>query len=89
LVTSYELRVASLQPATYNPQLEIVMWDVLSGDFDIKLSPENCYQNVVNNVRNGSIIVFHDSLKAWDRLEYALPKTIEYLLAKGYRFEKL
>lgn len=69
--------------------LEIVMWDVLSGDFDLQLSPEKCYQNVIKNTRNGSIIVFHDSLKAWDRLAYALPKTIEYLLAKGYRFEKL
>lgn len=72
-----------------NSKLDIIMWDVLSGDFDLKLSPEKCYQNVINKVRNGSIIVFHDSLKAWDRLEYALPKTIEHLLAKGYRFEKL
>lgn len=69
--------------------LEIIMWDVLSGDFDLQLTPERCYQNVIKNTRNGSIIVFHDSLKAWDRLKYALPKVIEYLLAKGYRFEKL
>lgn len=86
LVMSYELRVTSSQPAPRNSQLNIVMWDVLSGDFDLKLSPENCYQNVIKNTRNGSIIVFHDSLKAWDRLAYALPKTIEYLLAKGYKF---
>src|SRR5215217_680597 len=49
-------------------QTNIIMWDVLSGDFDIKLSPEKCYENVINNTRNGSIIVFHDSLKAFDRL---------------------
>jgi len=103
LVTSYRLRVTrnpqlnsaqdlahiSPQLTTLNSQLQIVMWDVLSGDFDLNLSPEKCYKNVINHTRNGSIIVFHDSLKAWDRLEYALPKTIEYLLAKGYRFEKL
>jgi len=69
--------------------LEIVMWDVLSGDFDIKLSPEKCYQNVIKNTTNGSIIVFHDSLKAFDRLEYALPKTLEYLTEKGYQFRNL
>ncbi len=62
---------------------------VLSGDFDTSISPERCYHNVMNNAKNGSIIVFHDSLKAWDRLEHALPKTIAYLLAKGYRFAKL
>ena len=80
-------QISNLKSQTSN--LEIIMWDVLSGDFDTKLSPEKCYQNVIKNVRNGTIIVFHDSLKAWDRLTYALPKTIEYLLAKGYRFEKL
>lgn len=89
LVTSYELRVASSQPTTINSKLKIVMWDVLSGDFDLKLSPEKCYQNVIKNTRNGSIIVFHDSLKAWDRLEYALPRAIEFLLKEGYRFKTL
>lgn len=88
LVSSWQLAVGR-ELKTENSELLTVMWDVLSGDFDLKLSPEKCYQNVVNKVRNGSIIVFHDSLKAWDRLEYALPKSIEYLLAEGYRFEKL
>ncbi|WAC41154.1 polysaccharide deacetylase family protein [Pedobacter sp. SL55] len=89
LVTSYELRVASSQPTTSNSKLKIVMWDVLSGDFDLKLSPEKCYQNVIKNTRNGSIIVFHDSLKAWDRLAYALPRAIEFLLKEGYGFKTL
>jgi peptidoglycan/xylan/chitin deacetylase (PgdA/CDA1 family) len=71
------------------PQLEIIMWDVLSGDFDLSLSPEKCYQNIINNTGNGSIIVFHDSLKAFDRLKYALPKAIEYFLNEGYQFAKL
>ncbi|WP_113637053.1 polysaccharide deacetylase family protein [Nubsella zeaxanthinifaciens] len=70
-------------------QQQIVMWDVLSGDFDAGISGEQCYQNVIRNTRNGSIIVFHDSLKAWDRLEYALPKTIAFLKEKGFRFEVL
>ncbi len=80
---------ASPQHATHNTQLEIIMWDVLSGDFDTSISPEKCYQNVIKNTKNGSIIVFHDSLKAFERLEYALPKAIEYLIHEGYQFGKL
>jgi peptidoglycan-N-acetylglucosamine deacetylase len=72
-----------------NTNLSIVMWDVLSGDFDLSLSPETCYQNVVKHVRNGSIIVFHDSLKAFDRLQYALPKALKYLTENGYQFGTL
>ncbi len=72
-----------------NPKLEVVMWDVLSGDFDQKLSPQKCLNHVVKNVESGSIIVFHDSLKAFNRLEYALPKALEYLVAEGYSFGTL
>ena len=77
------------KPKTASCELQIVMWDVLSGDFDINLSPEKCLQNVIKNTENGSIIVFHDSLKAFDRLKYALPKTIQYLSDKGYQFGTL
>lgn len=87
-VESLELELDP-QLTTHNSQLNIIMWDVLSGDFDTKLSPKKCLQNVIKNTENGSIIVFHDSLKAFDRLAYALPKTIEYLLAKGYEFGTL
>lgn len=71
------------------PGLKIVMWDVLSGDFDTKLSPEKCYQNVIKHTENGSIIVFHDSLKAFDRLSYALPKVLAYFSEKGFTFSTL
>ncbi len=67
----------------------IVMWDVLSGDFDPSLSPRQCFENVVNHAGPGSIVVFHDSLKARERLEYALPKVLEHFSAQGYRFEAL
>jgi peptidoglycan/xylan/chitin deacetylase (PgdA/CDA1 family) len=70
-------------------QLNIVMWDVLSGDFDINLAPEKCYQNVIKHTENGSIIVFHDSLKAFDRLSYALPKVLAYFSEKGFTFSTL
>lgn len=75
--------------STANSQLQIVMWDVLSGDFDTKLSPEKCYQNVIKHTENGSIIVFHDSLKAFDRLSYTLPKVLAYFTDKGFTFSTL
>jgi peptidoglycan/xylan/chitin deacetylase (PgdA/CDA1 family) len=71
------------------PDMNIIMWDVLSGDFDLKLTPESCYHNVDKYVENGSIIVFHDSLKAFERLQYALPRSIADLKAKGYQFRTL
>ena len=67
----------------------IVMWDVLSGDFDPNITEEQCLLNVTRNVEPGSIVVFHDSLKAEEKLRYALPKALAYLAEQGYRFEAL
>ena len=71
------------------PNLQIIMWDVLSGDFDVKLSPEKCLQSVLKHTEPGSIVVFHDSLKAFDRLEYVLPKAMEVWSKEGYTFSPL
>ena len=71
------------------PGLKIIMWDVLSGDFDIHLQPEKCLQNVIKHTKGGAIVVFHDSLKAFERLEYVLPRAMEYWVDKGYQFSSL
>ncbi|KAA9041754.1 polysaccharide deacetylase family protein [Ginsengibacter hankyongi] len=84
-ITKFQLR--ALQGEKF--KLKTVMWDVLSGDFDVKISPENCYLNVINNAKAGSIIVFHDSVKAFPRLEYALPKFLDFFSAKGFQFKIL
>jgi len=68
---------------------DIIMWDVLSGDFDTKITGEQCLQNVIKHAEPGSIIVFHDSEKAWERMQYALPKLLAYYTQLGYRFEAL
>ena len=70
-------------------QYSIIMWDVLSGDYDKKTSPEGCLKNVISNVRNGSIIVFHDNVKAQKNLEYTLPKFIDWAKENGFTFEIL
>ena len=67
----------------------IVMWDVLSGDFDTTISPEQVLKNVIQHTSPGSIVVFHDSLKSQERLEYALPKVLAYFAAEGYTFDAL
>jgi len=68
-------------------EVKIVMWDVLSGDFDEDLSPEKCYLNVLKHISKGSIIVFHDSAKAWKRLEYVLPRVLEWCTKQGFQFK--
>lgn len=67
----------------------IVMWDVLTRDYDASLSAEKCLKGSLQTVRNGSIIVFHDSLKAEKNLRYALPRFIETCLREGYTFKAL
>lgn len=71
------------------PELEIIMWDVLSGDFDSEITVEQCTRNVLKNVRNGSIIVFHDSEKAFPRLQHTLPIVLKRIEALGFGFKML
>lgn len=67
----------------------LVMYDLVTRDYSRKLSPERVFDNVKQFARNGSIIVFHDSLKAERNLRYALPLAIEWLKNQGYEFRPL
>ncbi len=78
-------QIKALQDRDY----QIVMWDVLSADFDIEISSEQCYRNVVNIAKRGSIVVFHDSLKASEKLKEVLPRIIGYFSEKGFSFKAL
>jgi peptidoglycan/xylan/chitin deacetylase (PgdA/CDA1 family) len=71
------------------PGIKIVMWNVLSGDFDSSLKPEKCLQNVLKHTKSGDIVLFHDSLKAKERMEYALPRAMEYWSSEGFSFVSL
>ncbi len=68
---------------------KIIMWDVISGDYDQNLTPQNCLNNVLNNLTTGSIIVFHDSEKAFKNLSYILPKTLNFLKENNFQCEIL
>jgi len=78
-------KLAALKNLGYH----IILWDVLSKDWDKKTTPEQCINYVISNSKAGSIIVFHDSIKAFRNLKIALPKVMEYFTEKGYLFEKI
>jgi len=68
---------------------QLVFWDVISGDFDVDMTPDRVRDNVVNNTRNGSIIVMHDSVKAFENLRGSLRNIVVDLKGKGYEFDRL
>jgi peptidoglycan/xylan/chitin deacetylase (PgdA/CDA1 family) len=68
---------------------QIVLWDVLSYDFDQTLSPESCLRNTLKYTENGSIVVFHDNLKAKNNLTYALPRLLEHFASQAYHFASI
>ena len=82
-------RIRKSQIRMLKDNYHIIMWDVLSGDFDTAITPEKCIDNVLKNVDNGSIIVFHDSKKAYPALKIALPHILSAMDKNGYRFASL
>ena len=73
----------------FSQRFAIVLWDVITRDYNASLKPEQIYRIAVRYGRNGSIVVFHDSVKARANMMYAFPKAVDYWLSKGYKFETL
>ncbi len=69
--------------------LKVVMWSILSGDFDTEITAEKCRDNVLLNAKGGDIIVFHDSEKAQEKMLFALEATLKYFSEQGFKFEAL
>ena len=67
----------------------IIMWDVLSGDFDPALSKEECLEHTVKHIERGSIVVFHDSDKSFKNLDFVLPRVLDHFANREYRFRAL
>lgn len=82
-------RIGPLQIKSIKKEYSIIMWSVLTYDFDNNISPEKCYKNSIELTKKGSIVVFHDSLKASKNLKYALPKFLAHFSNKGFTFSKL
>ena len=67
---------------------KIIMWDILSWDFDKKTSPEECYNNIIKNTKSGSIIVLHENEKSAKNVKEVLPKILSYFSSQGFKVEK-
>jgi len=86
-MTSFQ--ASHLRLAMRGRKPRIVMWDILSADFDATTTAEVCLENVIFKSKPGSIIVFHDSEKAYLKLQYCLPKILQFFSEKGFRFDAL
>lgn len=82
-------RLLPAQRAFLERHYHIVMWDVLSGDFDTRISAEQCLENVLLHAQPGSIVVLHDSLKSENKLRFVLPRLLDHFAGQGYRFGAL
>lgn len=82
-------KITPLQVDKLIKDYEIVMWTVLSGDFDVELVPADCLEKTIYHTNKGAIIVFHDSIKAEKNLTFALPRYLEFFANKGYKFATL
>jgi peptidoglycan-N-acetylglucosamine deacetylase len=82
-------RINFKQKKALRKEYQIVMWDVITQDYNTNLSPNQILQNIKLYSRNGSLVVFHDSLKAERNMLTVLPRAIEYWNSRGYRYEVL
>jgi peptidoglycan-N-acetylglucosamine deacetylase len=89
-ISKFQVRLLTASENVKQPVIfKVVMWDVLSGDFDISLSADKCTKNVIANTQNGSIVVFHDSEKALPRMNVALKGTLEHFSRENYQFNAI
>ena len=82
-------QITPRQKKAVSAHYEIIMWDLLTHDYDKKLKPITILNNIKNYSRNGSIVVFHDSIKAKDNMLAVLPLAIAYWISEGYEFGTL
>jgi peptidoglycan/xylan/chitin deacetylase (PgdA/CDA1 family) len=88
-ITNFQAKLLMGENLQNKRPYRIIMWDVLSGDFDRKITGEQCLENVIRKTRKGSIITFHDSERAYPRLKIALPEAMKYLSGKGFVFKSI
>lgn len=82
-------RITPSQARVLSERYKLIMWDILSRDYSRAITRRGCVNNVVRHLRNGAIIVFHDSVKASRNLKYALPRVLEVLKKEGYECKKI
>ena len=89
-ITQFQNRILTTSSTqNQNELFKIIMWNVLSADFDLTVSLETCASNVIRNAKKGSIIVFHDSQKAFPKLQFALPRVLKHFAEKNFKFAEI
>lgn len=82
-------KISYSQRKTLDKKYNLIMWDVLSYDYDNRISPQKCLNNVLDYTRKGSVVVFHDSIKAKNNMLYALPRMLEFFSQQGFVFKAI
>lgn len=82
-------RISRSQVRYLRSKYRIIMWSALTGDYNHQLTKEQVLVNAIKYTGNGSIVVFHDSIKAAERMFYALPRMLEHFTKMGYKFEAI
>ncbi len=82
-------RIKRSQADALLPARQIVMWSVLTRDYDASYREDSCLNNAIKRTSPGAIVLLHDSLKAWKNMSYVLPRYLKHFSEKGYRFEAL
>ena len=88
-ITKFQNQLLTSQLHNNKKLFKIIMWNILSADFDLSVTAEKCASNVIRNAKQGSVIVFHDSQKSFSKLQFALPEVLRHFAAKNYRFEDI
>ncbi|HLP14146.1 MAG TPA: polysaccharide deacetylase family protein [Flavobacteriales bacterium] len=82
-------KITREQTRVVSKRFDIIMWDVLAGDFDLRIGKEKCLDNVIKGIKPGSIVVMHDSEKAAEKMLYTLPRALDFIAEKGWKCEPL
>ena len=82
-------KLSLLQHKILKKHFKLIYWTVISGDFDQELTPETCFENTISSTEKGSIVVFHDSMKARKNLTFVLPAFLKYFKDKGFNFKAI
>jgi peptidoglycan/xylan/chitin deacetylase (PgdA/CDA1 family) len=82
-------RITPAQTRALAQRYRLIMWDIISRDYNRQISPETCLRNVLPYLEGGSIVVFHDSVKAFRNMRYALPRTLEEIRRRGLKCARI
>lgn len=82
-------RIRRSQARVLLPDYDIIMWDILTADYAADITPARVLAKTLQHTENGSIVLFHDSIKANKNMSFALPRVLEYFSERDFRFQSI